>query len=457
MPENSDPKLPPIEQEQTQAINVIPFYVCSKDIKHLTDEVAAFVGGKEIVKVPASENKTKDELHDFYYICTFDFIYRYVPYYDIDKKKVMYSLEDWYSLSRTDGEPNPKIEFPSVIWHTLGGNISMNEKGLRYYDSFYGCYVPFGDDCICAYSDNQAVRVRYNFPFTSVKGQKCTTCQGQGKVLDAQGAKKGCETCNGSGKVIPFTPFGHYMKEPPTSQENETFAASPAIEFYSPDVAILQHSYETWEDLLSKAKETVNLMFIEEAQSGVAKEIDREQKYETLIKITQNFFGLTGWSLEIIEAYKVTLKDSREGSKVTEPESFSIKTEGQLITELNEMTAKETPQAFIATTSKQIADKLYANDPEAKIIVNILSKWDVLYGMSTTAISSAKATGGATLRDVMKHTQGYSILTQIAMMKGVDLTKIEPLAIIAMADAALNARMPKETLVMEEAEEDANP
>lgn len=455
MPENPNPDLKPIENEPTTPINVTPFYVNSCDIRHLTDEVCAFVGGKMIVKIPYGNNKFKEEPHDYFFICTHEFIYRYVPYWDTADKKVKWQIEDWYNLSLTEGLPDEKKAFPSAVWHHLGGNVSMNEKQLRYYDSFYGCYVPFGDDCICAYSDNQAVRVRYNFPFTSVKGQICSSCKGAKKVQTDAGGKIECSSCKGSGMTVPFTPYGHYMKEPPSTTENEQFAASPAIEFYSPDVAILQHSYETWEDLLEKAKNTVNLVFIDEAQSGVAKEIDREQKYETLIKITQNFFGLIDWSLQIIEAYKVPFADSRKESTVTEPESFSIKTEGQLLAELNDMTAKETPQAFIATTSSQIANKLYSNDQEAKIIVNILSKWDVLYGKPAGSISIYKSTGAATQRDVIRNIKGYAILTRLAATE--DLTKLTPIEIMDKADAELDKLMPQEELVMPDETTDENP
>lgn len=448
MPENSNPLLAPIENEQTTPINVVLVYVNSCDIKHLSEDVAAFKGGEMMVTVPWSGNKTKEEPHPFYFICTHDFIYRYIPIYSTEKKKVVWIIEDWYSLAMTDGQPDKSKEFPSTIWHQLGGNIAMNEKGLRYYDSFYGCYLPFGDDCICAYSDNQAVRVRYNFPFVTIKGQKCETCKGAKKVNDKEGKAVICSACGGKGVSTPFSPFGYYVAEPPATSDSEAFTALPFVDFKNPDVAILQHSFETWENLLEKAKNTVNLTYIDEAQSGVAKEIDREQKYETLIKITQNFFGLIRWSLEIIQAYKVPFKDGRQESKVTEPESFSIKTESQLMAELNEMTLKETPQAFISTTSKQIADKIYSNDEEAKIIVNILSKWDVLYGMSANSISLNKANGGANQRDVLRHVQGYSILSKLAME--LDLTNMKPIEIIEKAEEMLNELMPQEQIVMEE-------
>lgn len=451
MPENSNPDLPPIAQPETEKINVKPVYVCSKDIKHLTDEVLAFLGGQMIVRVPEGNNKFKEAPTDYYYICTHDFIYRYDPEWSKEKKKIVWKLRDWFALSYSNGIPNPAKAFPSAIWHHLGGNIVMNEKDLRYYDSFYGCYIPFADDCICAYSDNQAVRVRYNFPFTSIKGQKCTTCKGAKKINTDGGGTRTCDTCGGQGVTTPFTPFGHYIQEPPTVNDSEAFTALPFITFGNPDVTILKHSYETWEDLLEKAKATVNLMFIDEAQSGVAKEIDREQKYETLIKITQNFFGLIRWSLEIIEAYKEQFISDRKESTVTEPETFSIKSESQLMQELNEMTQKETPQVFVATTSNMIAEKLYSNNPEAKIIVDILSKWDVLYGKSASSISMYKSTGAATQKDVLRNIHGYKILSTLAMTE--DLTELDPVDIIAKAELQIDLMMPLNTLFLDEGTE----
>lgn len=456
MPENpQDPELPPIANEETQVINVIPFYVCCKNIRFLSDDVVVFKGGEIVIEIPTSGGEPRKEKHDWFFICSHDFIWKYIPYWDEQKKEVKYKTEDWYSLSTTDGETDKLKAFPSVIWHHLGGNVVMNENEQRFYDSFYGCYVPFADEAICAFSDNQAVRVRYNFPFVEAKGQLCVSCKGHGKTLDKDGKQSTCTTCNGGGKVIPFSPHGEYINEPPTNNDNPDYINLPAIRFHSPDVAILDSSFKSWKELLDDARATVNLLFIDEAQSGVAKEIDREQKYETLIKITQNFFGLIRWSLEIIEAYRVPFADQRKGSKVIEPETFSIKTEGQLMAELNQMTLKETPQAFVATTSNQIAEKLYSDNQEAKIIIDILSKWDVLYGKSSSSISIYKATGAATLKDVLRNVHGYSILQRIAMTE--DLTKMEPEEIIAKADAALELLMPKETLQIPEPENEPAP
>lgn len=452
MPENPDKELPPIEADATQPINVVPVYVKSKDIIFFKDESFAYRVGKMIVEIPAGNNKTKPESHDYFFIISKEYIWKYVPYWDTEKKRVSYRTEDYYSLSLTDGQPNAERDFPSLVGHKLGGNISYNEEGKIYYDSFFGCYVPFGDEAICSFSDDQAVRVRYNFPYVSVKGQACIGCKGTGKVTIKEGEHKGkissCKTCEGSGKTVPFTPFGHYLKEPPSSQDNESYVSQPAVEFYSPDVAILQNAYTTWEDLLEKAKETVNLIFTKEAQSGVAKEIDRETKYETLMKISNNFFELIQWSLDIIEAYRVPISSNRQDSVVRKPKTFAVKTETELGAELNEMIAKESPQSFIATTAKRLSEKIYSDDDEAQRIIEIQTVWDVLFGKTSAQISQLKVTGGADTLDCLRHTHSYTILASIALDN--DLDKMEIAAIIEIADTKLQELVAKEIIEVTE-------
>lgn len=455
MPENADKEKEPIENDPTTPINVKPVYVKIKDVMIQTDEALAYRAGKMVVNIPMGNGKTKEEKHDYFFILSKEYIWKYVPYWDSEKKKVAYRTEDYYSLSLTDGQPNPEREFPTTVWHKLGGNISYNEEGKIFYDSFFGSYVPFGDEAICAFDDNKAVRVRYNFPFVSIKGQACIGCKGTGKVTVKEGDHKGkiatCKTCEGSGKTVPFTPFGHYLKEPPSSQDNESYTAQPAVEFYSPDVAILQNSYETWVDLLEKAKETVNLIFTKESQSGVAKEIDRETKYETLLKIANNFFELMQWSLDIIEAYRVPIAANRKDSVVRKPKTFAVKTENELNAELNEMIAKESPQSFIVTTAKRLSEKIYSDDDEAQIIIDILTVWDSLFGKTSAQISQLKATGGAQNIDVVRNVHAYSILAQMAAE--LELTEMEMKDIITEAEKRLALLMPQETFQMQEVDD----
>lgn len=450
MPEHpTDKTKRPIEAEGNEPIEIVPMYVNSEDIEHFTDEVISFEGGDWIVEYQFGQ-ETKKEEHDYYFILTYDFIYRLVPYYDQAEKKIKYRLEEYYNLSQKNGINDPNKQFPTFVAHTLGGNVAISDKGYKYYDSFYGAYVPFGDDAICSYSDNQAVRVRYNFPFVEIKGQLCADCKGEGKMISKNKETLGlitvCSSCNGNGYTTPFTPFGQYVAMPPAPNDDPTFTSKPFMTFTSPDVGILDKSYETWKDLLQEAKKAVNLVFIEDAQSGIAKDKDREVKYETLIKIKNNFFELAQWSLNIIEAYRVPFVLDRKESKVSKPASLQILTQSQLTEELSDMIAKEMPASYIATTAKKLAEKIYSDDVEAQIIVDVLTIWDVLFGKTASQISTLKATGGATQKDVLRNVNGYAILAQLAQEE--DLVDMEYSEIILKAEEKLQLLIPSTTLTL---------
>lgn len=442
MPQHpEDASISPIFNEPTEKIEVAPVYVKCEQIKVFEKDLIAWQA-EDTWKVEI-DKRSKPRYEPYYFVITPEKITRLIPFWNKEKKSVDYSEKLYFNLANDkDGNFDPSRLFPSLPARMLGGNIALNNDGQRYYDSFFGGFCAFGDECICAFSDNQVVRARYNFPFTSVKGQKCTTCHGAGKKNDEKLGKVICDTCKGSGMVVPFTPFGHYLKEPPSNQDNEAYASSPAVEFYSPDVAILQNSYSTWKDLLEEAKDAVNLLFTKEAQSGVAKEVDREQKYEMLLKISNNLFELIKWSLEIIEAYRFPFFEDRKESTVRPPVTFSIKTQTQLSEELTDLIGKESPAGFIGTTAKRLGQKIYNDDLEAQKIIETLTIWDALFGKTAQQISSLKSAGGATTADVIKTVNANAILQQVALEE--DITKMQTVDIIKKAEVKLKLLIPQE-------------
>ena len=438
MPVHSvDRNLPPAKNEANEPIEVEPLIVPSVRVKDVQDDVFSFEAKEKAkIKIPLANNRFQEKEKPYYFIITKEAIWRLYPYWD--DKEIKYKNELWYNLSMkqdstgmmTD-EVSEDKKFPELPVHVLGGNNTEDENDTEYLESFFAAYLPFADEAINLFSDNQAVNVRYSFPFVEIKGQKCYTCDGAGKIPKKEDGKPiTCQTCNGRKTVPVLSPFGQYIMEPPASGENEAFALADAVKFHHADVGILEHSFKVWEILLTKAEEAISVKFIEDAQSGVAKDIDRERKYEMLMNISHNLFKLIKWSLDMIQAYKEPFVDERKESVVKPPTSFSIKTVRTLTQELFEMQEKSTPASYIANTARELARKTFnENDKETKI-VDILTTWDVLYGKTDQQISILKATGGATLRDVIRHVNGYSILSKIDMEQ-------EPEEIIKQAEANL--------------------
>lgn len=456
MPVNPDDRrIAPQLTDQTKVVKIEPLLVDCYNVLEVTEEVLTFqTDEKKELKI--SENNIRQIA--YIYIITKYSIHRLDPYWDEGEKKIKYKVELWYNMGLEEDDNNPindDLAFPFIPAKVLGGNVCMNEKNQIYFDSFFQSYAAFGNKAIHAMSDNDGVRVRYNFPFSSVKEDECPTCKGIGKYPSKEPEDKGrpvrCKQCKGKGTLGMFTPYGTHIRKKPASGESEAFALAPAVEFYNAPVEILDSSFNVTWKFLDMAIKSVNLLHIEEAQSGVAKEIDREEKTDMLFKICNNIFDLYKFSLDSIQCYLVRFSADRrlEQNVVRNPTTLAVKTQEDLFLEITEMINKNIPQPFIIQTANQLAVKVYNGDLTMQKVIKVLTVWDVLFGVSTGNISFLKAAGSIGNKEMYVHTYGFQTLLSLSQsIKGFEEETIEN--IITQAETAIAPRIPKEIELMDD-------
>ena len=131
------------------------------------------------------------------------------------------------------------------------------------------------------------------FPYREEVAEDCDhpKCR-DGLILDVEtGNTASCSKCNGTGYIINRSPYGVFIRAKSNpALDGNTNLSDPVVRFISPPVDIIKYSGEAWQDLLKKAEESLHLLHVVEAQSGVAKAIDREEQYSFLIKISNNIF-----------------------------------------------------------------------------------------------------------------------------------------------------------------------
>lgn len=444
----------PLETSPTEKIDIEPYIVDSYRVRDVSIEHLTFEALKkwkwEYLDYQNKKNFREDA---YYFVITKEAIYRLLPYWDKAAKKVKYKEEVYYDMGLSEQGTDKQKSFKFLPAKVLGGNLTMNEKNEKFFESFFQSYAEFGDECIMAFQDDVAVRTRTAFPFISAKGDKCPTCKGAKKIQSEEGSKVTCHTCHGEGNIISLSPYGiHYRKEP-ANNDNPEWTKAPFVTFDSPDINILDFSFKAWQRFLELAKESINLVFTKEAQSGVAKEIDREEKTDMLFKISNNDFDLIKFSLDCIEAYLEPFASARKANVVIPPTTFQIKSQFTLVEELKQMMDSDAPQPFIITTSNQIAEKIYGGDVRQKKIVEVLSVWDVLFAMDDSDITQLKNTSAVQTKDIIRHIHGYAILYVMSQnAKFVTQTISE---IIALAEAELVKLVPVEIdIVTPEIKED---
>ena len=406
----NQPDVPARLTMENEQISIAAVYVQSSQIVDANAHVLSFKARETGIVTTSNGTQIAKPI---YWIYTQKEVVKATPSRIKEDGTVVYDFDLWYQYSTApEGEASDFPQIPAIV---LGGEIMQDGNGWSFYESYFSGYVPPANDCIRAKTDDDAVRVRANFPIVEEKGQKCPTCNGAGSV-SKDGGKETCSGCNGQ-RVISVSkgPFSTLVNEPPSNTDHPDWLKKAAIQFHSPDVDILKRSNETWREFLRDAEKAVNLQFIEEAQSGEAKKVDREQKFDMLTKISQNFYlNIIKNSLEIIQAYLVVNPSERERITVGEPTSFSLKTSDDIYQEIGEMGKNGVPAPMILNSIRQLSSKLYNDDPVGSKIMEVLEVYDSAITLTPTEVNQLKASGGLTTRDAVIHSNGYKVMRLIA-------------------------------------------
>lgn len=294
------------------------------------------------------------------------------------------------------------------------GGIFESEGVL---ESYFNGFLPFGNEAIRQYSDWQAVNVTSAFPFRTEVYTECDYpgCQGRGwyeKCIGDDCKDVTCPKCHGSGYKPHTSPYGKFIRKEHSNIEGETPSTVPMIEFTSPARDILDYSQQSWEKLVEFAKEALFDKTIDEAQSGKAKLIDKEDEHAWYASISDNLYDhLILNSLKIINGYRDI--NSKEEVSITKPTSFVIKTETDLVNELGVLLEKNAPLPFILETVKDLAKKRFSTNKNSIKAIDFLMVYDPLFALEPEEKNMIVATNVIDDRTRSKNINSYQILMKL--------------------------------------------
>ena len=207
--------------------------------------------------------------------------------------------------------------------------------------------------------------------------------------------------------------------------------SDPLIRFVSPPVDIIQYSGDAWQTLLKKAEDALHLNLIEEAQSGVAKIIDREDSFAQLTKISNNIFDeIIYKSLIYIESYRNV--SNPQPPNIIKPISFSMKTEWDLMQEIINLSDRNAPVSFLIETTKDLARKRFSGNKAVSRLVEVLVSYDPIYNINSKDKIALMQAGVISRDDLMKSLYAYKALTSIVAENGTPFLE-NPLGVIFAA------------------------
>jgi hypothetical protein len=341
---------------------------------------------------------------------------------------VYYSLTDTQFLKHTQIGQAIDKRFETVVIYQhdigaipgviLGGDLTDE----HFFDSYFSAFVPFANEAIRQYSDWTAVMTTSAFPYREEIAETCNAkgCR-DGIVFNHETEEHDtCGICRGTGRVISRSPFGVFLREkanPALGVDGDV--NGPMIRFISPDVSIIEYSGQAWQTLLKKAEESLHLNVIDESQSGVAKMIDREDSFSQLTKISNNIFDeIIFKSLLFIEKYRNVIEPM--SPVITKPISFSMKTEDDLIDELNKLTDKNAPIAFLVESTKDLARKRFSGNKSVSRMVEVLVSYDPIFHLNTKDKQMLLAAGSIKKDDLIRSLFAYKTLIGLTAEFGTE-------------------------------------
>lgn len=321
-----------------------------------------------------------------------------------------------------------------------------NEKG--FFESWLNDVKPIVDDFISNKSASQMVDKEASHPYIIEVSTDCPTCNAVGKVFEdidesdphyAEyiGGRREviCTMCQGSGQVSR-NPADRLIAPAADMARN-------LVQIVNPDIAINQYHKDNLAELEKTIYKALYLDSIDEAQSGVAKNIDLQARKKFYVKICNDLFDrLIGNTMRDIVALRNAtvsngmlrpMQDVEKQITIIKPTDFDIKSPQDLLNEYDISTKALTPDFIRARQINDYVDKQFGGDAVMKRKSQIITQMDFMCVKSDADKQALVLGGGATTRDWQFSTQLPFILDGLIRNNSSNWFIISPYDLIKVA------------------------
>ncbi len=396
--------------DTTQPITIKPIILIPSQIMHYDKEVLTWLSDeKSEVTVDGVTSMTGE----VYYVMLESELWKRI-------ETGVRGTDDWI------WEPYSVNPFNAVYALVLGGEQVLVfddefKKEVKYYTTFFRSAVEFGNECLCRHSDSQGTWISCASPIREVEPIDCLACNKTGKVtrfagFGQRGGVEICGACAGKGYQLPTTSYG-YIVRPKTEGkvgEGSTSSERKAIDFLHPDVSILDFGEKSWQQYKTYTENALDVFFTEDAQSGIAKEWDREDKLATLDKIAVHFYKyLIPQSINIIHVWFYP-NEEPPFVQINLPQSFTIKKTADIQAELTTVRQNGAPAMIVGELRREEVFKTFSGDPIRMKMFDVNMAIDPLFTYDISQKNQMLAAGSITEKDWANSIYAYPMISKYA-------------------------------------------
>lgn len=297
----------------------------------------------------------------------------------------------------------------------LYGMIIENYKDRALYESRISGIVPKMNEALREYSDLQAEIVQHiHSTMWSMQPQQCGRCKGLGEIPKENSAPIKCPSCSGKG-LLPLNPFEHLVL--PAPRAGEPAIPTPPIGYVQKQTDIAKLQEERIRQHIYDALSAINMEYLADtplSQSGVAKQVDREELYSFVHSIAEDIVRIMDEIIYDICAWRysgVTSDIRALLPYIPVPERFDMLSGKVLVDELTSMVNAKVDPAIINAAQIELAGKKF-NDSEVKDLVVLKLKLDPFAGVPEENISLQRMYNAIDQNDLIIHANINKFVTR---------------------------------------------
>jgi hypothetical protein len=282
----------------------------------------------------------------------------------------------------------------------LGGIVCETEGHNFLYESRIAGIIPELDEALREYSDLQAAKVLHIYPerweFTQ---QECASCKGTGKRRNTAWYD-GCDAsiptqvpCDSAGCNSGYIASGPYSKlliRPTNTIEGSSPIPNPPAGYVEKDVEIVKLMEASVEQHIYNGLAAINFQDLAQvplAESGVSKQVDRDEQNNTIHAIAEDLVKIMDSTYKITAYYRYKNLYSFEEidmmlPQIPVPEKYDLLSITNMQTELNSAKTGKTNPVIVNAMEVDYASKRFNTDESVRDMVSLMLKLDPLPNIS---------------------------------------------------------------------------
>ncbi len=286
-------------------------------------------------------------------------------------------------------------------------------------ESRIAAMLPRLDEAVREYSDQQAAVVNHLFPERwEIAAQPCDACMNDKGIstgfvqVEVGKAKRmkhiACTKCSGTGVTTATGPYKKFVVRSAQQNLGEQPVPIPPFGYVTRDTNVIEVVDKRIELHQYKALCAVNMQFLMQAplnQSGIAKEVDRDELNNFVYGVAEDLVNTMDQLYRIIIDYRYSLivpnglQRGRLLPQIAVPEKFDILSSTYLVDEIAKV--KDARLSAIITTAYEIdfTNKKFNTSPEVRDELRAVFLLDPLPGATDEEKNLRKQAGGITSID----------------------------------------------------------